>query len=150
MRTTVVLLALIVAASAQAQTACTQSSALACGTTSATLTASDCVAFDSSRYRQWTFAGNAGDVVTIDMASTSFDAFLALLDPSGTPLADNDDVASLNTNARITFTLTATGTWTVVANSLKASQTGDYTITLSSSSCPAATSVPRRRAAGHS
>ena len=44
-----------------------------------------------------------GDTVIIDMASTSFDAFLALLDPNGTPLIDSDDISSTNTNAQITF-----------------------------------------------
>lgn len=135
------------AVDARAQTACAQTSVLACGANAGTLTASDCAAFDSSYYRLWTFSGTTGDVVTIDMASTSFDAFLALLDPNGTPLIDNDDTSSTNTNAHITVTLTATGTWTVVANSLKASQLGAYTITLSSSSCPTS-NTPRRRAVG--
>jgi hypothetical protein len=149
MRGVFVLLALTIAASAQAQTvACTQSSALSCGTNSAVLTASDCASFDGSYYKLWTFSGSAGDTVTIEMASTSFDAFLALLDPNGTPLIDNDDVSSTNTNARVTFTLTSAGTWTVVANSLKASQSGAYTVTLSSSACPSPSSVPRRRAVG--
>gem|GEM_PF-6049979 len=70
------------------------------------------------------------------------------LDPNLTPLIDNDDVSSTNTNARVTFTLTTTGTWTAVANSLKASQSGAYTLTLTSTACPAQTSVPRRRAVG--
>src|SRR5207302_506855 len=49
MRRVLVLLALTIAASAQAQTAaCTQSSALTCGANSATLTASDCASFDGS------------------------------------------------------------------------------------------------------
>jgi hypothetical protein len=149
MRGVFVLLALAIAASAQAQTAaCTQSSALTCGANSATLAASDCASFDGSYYKLWTFSGTAGDTVTIEMASTSFDAFLALLDPNGTPLINNDDVSSTNTNARVTFTLTSTGTWTVVANSLKASQSGAYTLTLTSSACSSQTAVPRRRAVG--
>jgi hypothetical protein len=123
--------------------------ALACGANAATLTASDCASFDGSYYQLWTFSGTSGDTVTIEMASTSFDAFLALLDPNGVPLIDNDDVSSTNTNARVTFTLTSTGTWTVVANSLKASQSGAYTLTLSSSSCTVPVSVPRKRAVGH-
>jgi len=148
MRGLYVLLALLIAGSAQAQTACTQSSALSCGPNSAALTASDCASFDGSYYKLWTFSGTAGDTVTIDMASTSFDAFLALLDPNGTPLIDNDDVSPTNTNASVTFTLTATGTWTVVANSLKAAQSGAYTLTFTSSACPAASLLPRRRAVG--
>jgi trimeric autotransporter adhesin len=143
------LLVFAIAVNAQAQTACPQSSTLACGANSATLTPSDCASFDGSYYQLWTFSGTSGDTVTIEMASTSFDAFLALLDPNGVPLIDNDDVSSTNTNARVTFTLTSTGTWTVVANSLKASQSGAYTLTLSSSSCTVPVSVPRKRAVGH-
>jgi len=149
MKRLLIALVLFIAANAQAQTAaCTQTSALSCGTSTATLNASDCASFDASYYHLWTFSGSAGDVVTIDMTSSSFDAFLAVLDPNGTPIADNDDVSSTNTNARISFTLTATGTWTIVANSLKATQTGAYTLTLTSSACPAVPSTPRRRAVG--
>jgi hypothetical protein len=149
MRRPLVLFAFAITASVQAQTAaCTQSSALSCGANAATLSASDCASFDGSYYKLWTFSGTVGDTVTIEMASSSFDAFLTLLDPNLTPLIDNDDVSSTNTNSRVTFTLTSTGTWTVVANSLKASQSGAYSLTLTSSSCPAQTGVPRRRAVG--
>ncbi|PYQ49858.1 MAG: hypothetical protein DMF59_12365 [Acidobacteria bacterium] len=124
---------------------CTAISALACGTTAASLTSSDCTASDGSQYRLWQFSGKSGDSVTIEMHSTAFDTYLALLDPSGVPVADSDDAAAGVTDSTITFTLTTTGTWTVVANSLAASQTGNYTISLS---CPSAT-TPRRRAVVH-
>jgi hypothetical protein len=65
-----------------------------------------------------------------------------LLDPSGVPLAENDDASSGVTDSRITYTLTSSGTWTIVANSLAAVQSGEYTISLS---CPV-TSRPRQRA----
>ena len=120
---------------------CAAVSTLSCSSTAAaSLTSSDCTAFDGSQYHLWQFSGNAGDAVTIEMHSTSFDTYLMLLDPSGVPLAENDDIASGVTDSRITFTLTSGGTWTIVANSLAASQTGDYTISLS---CP---NVFRRRA----
>lgn len=144
-RTLTLLAILSFAAAAFAADDCQQVSILSCGTTQATLSASDCAATDASRYRLWQFSGSAGDTVAVEMASTSFDAYLVLLDPSGKPVADNDDAVSGNTNSRIEFTLTTGGTWTVVANSLQANQSGDYTITLS---CPAAPG-PRRRAAGH-
>jgi len=120
---------------------CAAVSTLSCSSTAAaSLTSSDCTAFDGSQYHLWQFSGNAGDAVTIEMHSTSFDTYLMLLDPSGVPLAENDDIASGVTDSRITFTLASGGTWTIVANSLAASQTGDYTISLS---CP---NVFRRRA----
>ena len=122
---------------------CTAISALVCGTTAASLTGSDCTASDGSQYRLWQFSGKSGDSVTIEMHSTAFDTYLALLDPSGVPVADSDDAAAGVTDSSITFKLTATGTWTVVANSLAASQSGNYTLSLS---CPTNSVTPRQRA----
>lgn len=94
------------------------------------LTTSDPVASDNSYYDLWQFAGTVEQPVTIDMTSTVFDAFLILLDPAGRPVADNDDALAGSTNSRITLKLTATGTWTVVVNSLAAGKLGAYTLTL--------------------
>jgi hypothetical protein len=122
---------------------CSAVSTLGCLTTvAASLSASDCTASDRSQYHLWQFSGTAGDAVTIDMHSTAFDCYLMLLDPTGVPLAENDDASSGVTDSRITYTLTSTGTWTIVTNSLAASQSGEYTISLS---CPLA-SRPRQRA----
>jgi hypothetical protein len=79
------------------------------------------------------------------MHSTAFDTFLALLDPAGTPVADSDDSSTSSTDSRITFTLTTSGTWTIFANSLNASKTGDYNLLLSCG----ATNAARRRAVRH-
>ena len=107
------------------------------------ITSSDCPASDTSGYDLWQFSGNAGDTITIDMHAGGFDAYLMLLDPSDVPVAENDDAAAGSTDARITFTLTSTGTWTIVANSLTAVGSGDYTLSIS---CPGAASPVRRRA----
>ncbi|MBV9497287.1 MAG: pre-peptidase C-terminal domain-containing protein [Acidobacteria bacterium] len=139
-----ILLSMLIAADALAQTCATKT--LACSTTTAAALAStDCTASDGSRYQLWTFNGTAGDEVTIEMHSTAFDTYLLLLDPDGLPLTDSDDLAHTATDSKMVFTLTANGTWTVVANSLAASKTGDYTISLV---CPNAVIVPpaRRRA----
>ena len=125
---------------------CTAVSTLSCGTTASSLTASDCTASDNSQYRLWQFSGTSGDNVTIEMHSTAFDTYLMLLDPNGVPLAENDDWARGVTDSKITMTLTTTGTWTVVANSLAASQSGSYTLSLA---CPSTTVAPRRRAVVH-
>jgi hypothetical protein len=77
------------------------------------------------------------------MRSSAFDAYLVLLDPADVPVAENDDVSAASPDSRITFTLTSTGTWTVVANSLAAAGSGDYALSIS---CPAAASPVRRRA----
>lgn len=138
-----ILLSMLIAADALAQTCATKT--LACSaTTAAALSGSDCMASDGSRYQLWTFNGTAGDEVTIEMHSTAFDTYLLLLDPDGLPLTDSDDLAHTATDSKMTFTLTANGTWTVVANSLAASKTGDYTISLA---CPNAVPAPKRRRA---
>jgi hypothetical protein len=72
------------------------------------------------------------------------------LDPHNKPVADNDDVTESNTNSLLTFTLTSSGTWTVIANKLKAGASGDYAIALTSSACAVtAPAGPRRRTASH-
>lgn len=110
------------------------------------ITSADLAASDGSRYDVWTFSGKAGDTITIDLRSTSFDAYLILLDPNDVPVAESDDASAGTTDARISFTLTATGTWSVVANSLAAGGSGSYALSLS---CPAGAAAPRRRAASH-
>ncbi|HEY3052941.1 MAG TPA: PPC domain-containing protein [Thermoanaerobaculia bacterium] len=111
----------------------------------AALTTDDCASADSSQYDLWQFSATAGQTVTIDMHSTAFDTFLALIDPSGIPVAENDDLSSSSTDSRISITLTSSGTWTIVANSLNASKTGDYNLQLSCG----ATITARRRAVRH-
>lgn len=118
---------------------------LTCPTTTlaGAITSSDCPASDASGYDLWQFSGSAGDTVTIDMRSSVFDAYLVLLDPADVPVAENDDVSAASPDSHITFTLTSTGTWTVVANSLVAAGSGDYALSIS---CPGAASPVRRRA----
>ena len=140
-----VILILMFATSASAAD-CSAIFTLSCPGATAGLSTASCAASDGSYFDLWQFSGTAGQSVSIDMTSSSFDAFLILLDPNGKPVADNDDIASGNTNSRITFTLTSSGTWTVAANALKANQFGTYTITLGG--C-ATTIAPRRRAATH-
>ena len=117
------------------------------GTTVAgAISSADCPASDGTGYDLWQFSGKAGDTITIDMRSTAFDTYMILLDPSDVPVAENDDVSAGSTDSHIMFTLTSTGTWTIVANGLAAVSTGDYTLSIS---CPAGTPTTRRRAAGH-
>jgi len=96
---------------------------------SGVLDTSDClVTSDNSYVDFWLFSGTAGQTVTIDMSSTAFDTYLFLIDPSSTPVAQNDDFSG--TNSRITFTLTSTGTWSIGANSAFGGRTGAYSLSL--------------------
>ena len=103
-------------------------------------------ASDASGYDLWQFSGTAGDTITIDMKSAAFDTYLALLDPSDVPVAENDDESSTSTDSRIAFTLTSSGTWTVVANALTSGTAGDYTLSIS---CPGASAPIHRHSVRH-
>jgi len=82
---------------------------------------------DGSYYATHTFEGTAGEVLTIELTSEDFDTYLILVGPDETMLAENDDGAG-GTNSRIVIILPATGTYTLVANTFEASQTGQYQI----------------------
>jgi Bacterial Ig-like domain (group 1)/Bacterial pre-peptidase C-terminal domain len=71
----------------------------------------------------------AGDTVTIREASTAFDAYLRLYDPSGFTVASNDD-ADGSLNSRITFTASSAGRYTIEATSLSSFGTGAYTLSI--------------------
>lgn len=112
------------------------------------LTVTDCVlASDNASFVDyWQFQGNTGDVVTIDLASTDFDAYLALLDGAGTVFAQNDDFGNSN-NSHIAFTLNSSGTWVIACTSRLMQITGSYSLTLQGvpapppGSCTTATSL---------
>ena len=114
---------------------CGHATALSCSvTTAGELTTSDCVeSTDNTLYDIYTFNGIAGQAVQIDMTSATMDTFLILLDPS-LNLADSDDDDGLDDDSRINFTLTSSGTWTVIANTFSR-ETGSYSIMVSGAGC---------------
>jgi CHAT domain-containing protein/tetratricopeptide (TPR) repeat protein len=83
---------------------------------------------DGSYYNAYTFAGQAGQAIAIEMTSSDFDTYLILLDANGTTIAENDD--SEVTNSRISITLPDTGTYTILANSYGAAEIGNYSLSL--------------------
>ena len=93
------------------------------------LTASDARLRDSSVYQAWRFDATAGQIVQIDVTSTDFDAYAILASPTDSQLARDDDSGG-GTNARIIFTIPATGTYQVYANSYRRGQYGRYTVKL--------------------
>ncbi len=93
------------------------------------LTTGDAKLADNTFYQAWLFYGQAGEMVTLDVASTEFDAYAVIQDANGTALARDDDSGG-NLNARITFTLPYTGNYRMVANTLRVGATGAYTLTV--------------------
>ncbi len=82
---------------------------------------------DKSYYNVHTFEGTAGEQITIDLTSSEFDSYLILLDPEGKKIAEDDDGGSGN-NARIIVTLPTSSTYRIIANTRKAGETGNYTL----------------------
>ncbi len=82
----------------------------------------------------YSFNGNAGTSITIDMRaqSGSLDPFLILLGPDNTPLDSNDDIAD-SADARISRNLAVEGTYTVLATRYAlgiGGTEGEFTLTL--------------------
>lgn len=84
---------------------------------------------DNSYFNLYTFEGQAGQQVTIEMTSDEIDAYLILLSPDGRDLAQDDDGGG-DTNARLTATLPASGEYTILANSYAPGEAGRYNLQL--------------------
>ncbi len=104
--------------------------ATGCNTTvNGELTMDDCrLPSDQSFYDAWTFQATVGQTVQITMTSTTFDTFLFLFDPSGLELDENDDYPGGGSNSRISYTIAASGTYTIYANSYSTGITGAYSL----------------------
>lgn len=81
----------------------------------------------------WTFTGEAGDAVIIDLSAVGdvFDPQLILFDPEGTAVAENDDVdlSQNNRSSHIEFTLTESGTYTILVSAF-GGESGAYELGL--------------------
>lgn len=97
----------------------------------------DCLLSDNSYYDAYSFTGTAGQQIYISLSSTQFNSYLFLYRgsfPGGEFVADDNDGGG-SRNARIPagagfLTLPASGTYTILANSLSAAETGSYTLFL--------------------
>jgi serine protease Do len=105
------------------------------------LSSADARLRDSSVYQAWRFDATAGQIVQIDVMSTDFDAFAILVSPTDSQLARDDDSGG-GTNARIIFTIPATGTYQVYANSYRRGQYGRYTVKLHAIGMASGASAP--------
>jgi serine protease Do len=78
----------------------------------------------------WTFAGEAGDRVTISMESDEFDTYLDVWGPDLTHVADNDDGGEGSNSLVEGLTLPASGTYSIVARGYGDRERGPYTLSL--------------------
>jgi len=87
---------------------------------------------DNSFFDLYTFEGKAGQQVTIDMKSSDIDSYLILLGPDQREISQDDDGGGQK-DAQIVATLPTDGTYTLLANSYEARQSGSYTLELKGS-----------------
>lgn len=85
----------------------------------------------------YTFVGEAGDTILIDMTADdtgALDTYLTLLGPDETVIFENDDSGG-TTNSQIVYTLPESGTYTIIAGRY-AEGTGDFSLTLTAGQLP--------------
>jgi hypothetical protein len=95
------------------------------------LTRSDFLRSDNSYADGYVYQGRAGELLTITMSSSDFDAWLVLDEPDG-PLREHDDDSGGGTNSRISVRLPRSGTYLIVANSVGQTNTGSYRLSVQS------------------
>ncbi len=99
---------------------------------------------DSSFFDAWRFEGREGERVVIDHGSPDFDTYLILArqtENGPESIRENDD-APYTRNSQIAAELPATGTYVIVATSLRPDTVGRYTMRLRSLAAACATGGP--------
>ena len=100
-----------------------------------TLRRGDAVSRDRSYVQQWEIAADQGAVVTIDLASDRFDAYLIVYGP-GIANDLQDDDSGGNCNARITVRFPQRGVYHIAVTSTEQRQVGPFTLSVTSGSKP--------------
>lgn len=101
------------------------------------LSASDFVGLNGSYLEAWALKGRAGDEVSIDLISDSFDSYLYIVGPGiGETLQDNDGGGACHSRLNVTFL--ESGVFHVVASSSSSGQTGTYQLRVSEDPAPRA------------
>lgn len=93
-----------------------------------TLAAGDPMFSEGEYYDSYTFQGQPGQRVTIDLDSTDFDTYLMLESPGGQREFNDDDGGT--GHSRIDLELSRSGTYTVYVTSYASGETGAYTVTV--------------------
>ena len=84
---------------------------------------------DNTLYDSFVLEGSAGQSITITLESEDFDTFLAIVDPEGNTISQNDDMNGETTNSMIELTLPKDGVYQVIVNSYDTEGKGNYTLT---------------------
>jgi hypothetical protein len=90
---------------------------------------------DNSYFNAYTFEGDAGQRVIIEMGSEEFSSYLILLSPDGDNVAqagaETNNASATSRDSRIEVTLPTDGIYTILANTYQTGETGEYTLALS-------------------
>ena len=95
--------------------------------TTAALTTASQLLDDGKYFELHPFTAQAGQQVTVELTSDTFDTFAVLLTSGGQPLVEDDDGGE-GTNSRIQQMLTSDGVYLVGVTSYAPGTTGSYTI----------------------
>lgn len=107
--------------------------AIALGETkTGTLTTDDPQLDEGEYYHSYSFDGRANDHVIVSLRSTTFDAYLAIVEPES-DWSEQDDDGSGGSDAELDVTLPATGRYLIVVTSYAGGETGDYVISVKAS-----------------
>lgn len=98
-------------------------------TMSGQLSATDPKLSDGSVFQAWTYVGQAGESIQVDVMSSDFDAYAIIQDGNGVKLAADDDGGG-GTNARISYTLPYSGAYRLIANTYRQGSFGAFSMTV--------------------
>ena len=108
-----------------------------------TLRRGDAVSRDKTYIQRWEITAAPGEVVTIDLASDRFDAYLIVYGP-GMAHDSQDDDSGGNCNARITLRFPQRGVYYIAVTSTEKRQVGPFTLSVAGGSKPKALTRCRR------
>ena len=118
-----------VSSSGSGGTSASSSATISRGSTiSGSLTPSDAQTDSGWYHEDYTFSGNGGQVIQVDLESDDFDTFIDLY--QGTRWVAEDDDGGDGLDSRLVYTLPESGNYTICVRSRYANRTGSYRLTL--------------------
>jgi hypothetical protein len=121
--------------------------ALAQQNVAGTLASGDATLDTGEFYDTYDITGRAGDTVTVTLQSSDFDAYVFVRGP-GDSAFSNDDGQGGGSDAALTFTLPADGTYQIFATSYASGETGAYRLVSSAPAAGASAAAATPRAGG--
>lgn len=108
------------------------------------LAETDAVLDDDSYYDTWTLTATRGQRLQIEMSADSFDTFLHFGKMEGGEFksSSTDDDGAGGTNSRIRVTIPDDGEYVIRANSVRAGETGPYTLVVTQREAGPTTATP--------